>query len=97
MDWSLTMELSEILDRTADRLVADGTRAESRTLLAMADAARELSPGAAEALADWDGSEIARLRAFGIVHGVLLRELPANARPHLLTRLRGTGADEPAA
>ena len=44
MDWSLTMELSEILDRTADRLVADGTRAESRTLLAMAVAARELSP-----------------------------------------------------
>ena len=31
-------------------------------------------PRAAEALIDWDGSEITRLRAFGIVDGALLHE-----------------------
>lgn len=63
------MELNEILNRTADCIVADGTRAESRTLQAMEAAARDLCPGAAAALVDWNGTEIARLRAFGIVPG----------------------------
>lgn len=86
------MELNEILNRTADRIVSDGTHAESRTLQAMESAARDLSPGAAAALVDWNGSEIARLRAFGIVHGVLLQDLSANAQAELLTQLLGTSA-----
>jgi hypothetical protein len=84
------MELNELLNRTADHIVADGTQAESLTLRAMASAALELNPGAAAALVDWQGSEIARLRAFGIVHGVLLRELPASAQAELLQHLLGT-------
>jgi hypothetical protein len=44
-------------------------------LEALAAAARTLCPGAAAALVDWEGPEIARLRAFGIVHGALLRDL----------------------
>ena len=37
---------------------------------------RRVCPGAAAALVDWGGAEIARLRAFGIVHGVVLRHGP---------------------
>ena len=81
------MELNEILNRTADRIVAGGTLTESRILNAMASAAGELNPGAAAALVDWNGPEVARLRAFGILHGVLLRELPANARSQLAAEL----------
>jgi hypothetical protein len=84
------MELNELLNRTADHIVADGTQAESLTLRVMASAALELNPGAAAALVDWQGSEIARLRAFGIVHGVLLRELPASAQAELFQHLLGT-------
>lgn len=86
----MTMELNEHLSRTADRIVAHGTLVETLPLHLMASAAQDLNPGAAAALVDWDGSEIARLRAFGIVHGVLLRELPAAAKSELLTHLLGT-------
>jgi hypothetical protein len=41
----------------------------------LAAIASALSPGAAAALVDWNGAEVARLRAFGIVHGVLLRDV----------------------
>lgn len=84
------MELDEILNRTADRIVADGTQSEWRILQAMASAARNLNPGAAAALVDWNGSEVARLRAFGIIHGVLLRDIPANAQFQLQVQLPGT-------
>lgn len=91
------MELMEILDRTADRIVSEGTHAESWTLHVMEAAARDLCPGAAAALIDWDGSEIARLRAFGIVHGTLLRELPATTQAQLAMRLVGDSVHELAA
>ena len=91
-DRKTVMELDMILNRTADRIVDSGTRAESWILDAMACAAGEVSPGAAAALVDWTGSEIARLRAFGIVHGVVLRELAHRDRLRLLEQLHG-GAD----
>lgn len=86
------MELNKILNHTADRVVADGTQAEARALEAMASAAGTLSPGAAAALVDWRGSEVSRLRAFGIVHGVLLRELPAPAQAELSRQLAAPSA-----
>lgn len=82
------MTLNEFLDRTADHIVSSGTQAESLALATMAVAARDLNPGAAAALVDWGGSEVARLRAFGIVHGVLVRELPSPAQEQLLAQLR---------
>lgn len=91
------MNLSTILNRTAERIVTDGTPTESRTLEALAAATRDLCPGAAAALVDWNGSEIARLRAFGIVHGVVLGELPAGARTNLMAQLTGVPAHELAA
>jgi hypothetical protein len=96
-DRSTIMELMEILDRTAHRIVDDGTRTRSRTLEAMAAATQDVCPGAAAALVDWDGSEIARLRAFGIVHGLVLRDLPAYSQQQLLRQLVGPAAHELAA
>jgi hypothetical protein len=81
------MDLNALLTRTADRVVADGTAAAAPTLEAMASAAAKLNQGAAAALVDWNGSEIARLRAFGFVHGVLLRDLPHDEQSQLLSQL----------
>lgn len=81
------VELNQILNRTARRIVADGTHADSQTLQAMAAAAHGLAPGAADALIDWDAPEIVRLRAFGLVHGVLLRDFSADAQTQLLSKL----------
>lgn len=83
-----TEELNTFLSLTAERIVGAGTGAERRTLEAMADAARLVAPGAAAALDDWGGSEIARLRAFGIVHGVLIRELGTAEQAELLVRFQ---------
>jgi len=82
--------LEAILDRTAERIVENGTRSEPTTLRAMAAATCHLCPGAAAALVDRDGSEVARLRAFGIVHGVVLRSLGDGARSRLAARLAPT-------
>ncbi|WP_258802382.1 hypothetical protein [Pseudarthrobacter sp. NS4] len=87
-----TEELNTFLGLTAERIVAEGTAAERATLEILADAARPMAAGAAAALEDWDGSEIARLRAFGIVHGVLISELGAPAQAGLLARFRPSAA-----
>jgi hypothetical protein len=87
-----TEELNTFLNLTAERIVAEGTGAERRALDIMADAARPVAAGAAAALGDWSGSEIARLRAFGIVHSVLVRELGAPAQAQLLMRFRPSSA-----
>jgi hypothetical protein len=86
----VAMELEELLDRAVDRVVDSGTRAEYRTLRAMAFATRGVCPGAAAALVDWSGSEPVRLRAFGIVHGAILNRLSSRARSHLLATLLGS-------
>lgn len=81
-----TEELNTFLGLTAERIAAEGTASERRILDILADAARSIAPGVAAALEDWDGSEIARLRAFGIVHGVLVRELGVPAQAELVMR-----------
>lgn len=86
------VELSTTLDRVADDIAERGTATELWVLDALAAAARDLCPGAAAALADWEGSEVARLRAFGIVHGVLLRDRSLADRAQLLRRLGGSSA-----
>jgi len=95
-DRSTTMELQHVLDRTAHRIASRGTQSESTILEALSAAARTLCPGAAEALVDWDGPEIARLRAFGIVHGALLREL-SSVQHQVLARLHEAPATSLAA
>lgn len=88
VDAAARLEL--LLGDLADRVVELGTRDEAPALEALARAAGEASPGSAAALVDWDGSEIARLRAFGIVHGVVLRDLSPVQQAALLDGLGGS-------
>ena len=74
-DGSSTVHLQTSWTCTAHRIVGRGTRSESVVLEALAAAAGTLCPAAARALVDWEAPEIVRVRAFGIVHGALLREL----------------------
>lgn len=83
-------ELGRVLGQVAERVVEHGTLTEARVLHAVAAASQEACPGAAAALVDWNGSEIARLRAFGIVHGVVLEVLGPLGRSVLLEQVLGT-------
>ena len=58
-----TVQLDAMLDRIAERIVEHGTPTEAPVLQAMSALSRQVCPGAAAALVDWDGSETARLRA----------------------------------
>ena len=82
-------ELGGLLQQLADRIVAHGTARERPALEAVADTARWVAPGAAAALTDWAGTEVFRLRAFGVLHGVVLGVLGDEDRWYLLERLRG--------
>ena len=81
------MELNDLLTTTALRIDAEGTRTHSRVLSVLAAAVSRIAPGAAAALVDWDGTEIARQRAFGLVHGIVLHELDERDRDMILFRL----------
>ena len=89
---SATAELAALLDVVAQQVVESGTVRAARLLEELSAAAMHDRPGAAAALVDWNGSEIARLRAFGIVHGVVLGALGPHHQAALLTRLRGDTA-----
>lgn len=69
------MSLRDTLASTAERIASHGTHSERSVLEDVAIAARSMCPGASAALVDWNGSEIMRLRAFSVVHRVLLREI----------------------
>ena len=84
-----TMQLDTMLDRIAERIVEHGTVTEAPVLEAMSALSRQVCPGAAAALVDWNGSETARLRAFGIVHGVVLQLLGTSGQSLLLDEVRG--------
>lgn len=86
-NWNTAAELNTILSLAAERIVEHGTLAERPLLHQLAAAAVPFTPGAAAALDDWDGPEVARLRAFGMVHGVLLRALDAAAQARLVAQL----------
>jgi hypothetical protein len=82
-------ELERLLAGVAERVAEHGTRTEAPVLEAMSAAVDAVSPGAAAALVDWDGSEVARLRAFGLVHGLVLDSLAPSAQSALLDRVLG--------
>lgn len=60
--------LDELLDHVAHAVAEAGTATELAFLERLSAAAAEVSPGAAAALVDWDGAEVARLRAYGVLH-----------------------------
>ena len=82
-------ELDGALREVAVRLVERGTRSEVAVLEAIAAVARGTRPGAAAALVDWDGTEVARLRAFGDLHGAVLRLSDPYAQAYLLRLVLG--------
>ncbi|RYP87046.1 hypothetical protein EKO23_07155 [Nocardioides guangzhouensis] len=85
-------EVALMLDHVAARIADHGTLSEAPVLAAMAALAERSSPGAAAALVDWDGAEVARLRAFGLVHGVVLAVLDPGAPSFVLGHAVGTDA-----
>jgi hypothetical protein len=87
----VAVELARLLEGVADRVSESGTESEREALQAVSDATRVGAPGAAEALVDWEGTEAARLRAFGILHGVVLHVLGPEDCAWLLDRLRRLG------
>jgi hypothetical protein len=82
------------LEALAERIAERGTDSERLALHAVHDATRWTASGAAAALVDWDGSETMRLRAFGVLHGVVLGILGDEDQVWLLGRLQGRSADE---
>lgn len=67
------MNIKDILDKIADTIVSHGTSAARTELSALAEAVKDTQPGAAAALADWDGAEIARERAFAVIRHEVVR------------------------
>ncbi len=92
----VTEALTTVLAGLAERIAEHGTATDRPAVHAVHDATRWSAPGAAAALVDWDGSETARLRAFGVLHGVALCVLGPEDRAWLLDRLRGGSGQEPA-
>ena len=86
-----SVELAQVLDEAAHRVAEQGTDSERRLLEAMADVAAQSAPGAAAALVDRDGTEVSRLRAFGLVHTHLLEALGPREHAWLLDLLDGGG------
>ena len=90
----VTRALGDLLNGIAEQIAEEGTVTERAALHALHDAARWSAPGAAAALVDWDGPETVRLRAFGVLHGVVLGVLGQEDRAWLLDRLGGESSHE---
>jgi hypothetical protein len=86
-----TRRVRGLLDDVAVRVASSGTRTERRVLHAMSDVAAPVAPGAAAALVDWGGTEVSRLRAFGVVHRLVVEELGPYFHAMLLDRVSGGG------
>ncbi|KRD45269.1 hypothetical protein ASE38_14945 [Cellulomonas sp. Root930] len=93
-----SVELAHVLDQAAHRVAEMGTSAEPRLLEAMSQVAAQSAPGVAAALIDPGGTEISRMRAFGLVHTHLLEALGPREHAWLLDLLDGEagGLERPA-
>ena len=91
---SASAQLAYVLDDAAHRIAERGTGAERRVLEAMAEVAAPTAPGAAAALVDTYGSETSRLRAFGLLHSLVLEGLGPQDHARLLDLLDGTDVDD---
>ena len=68
------MESKLFFDRLAEVIMVFGTTAVRREFEQLAERVRDTDPGAAEALTDWEGAEIARERAFAVIRNRHARE-----------------------
>ncbi len=82
-------ELADRLDAAAHRIAELGTASERLLLEAMHVVVEASAPGTAAALVDPEGSEAARLRAFGLAHSHLVDELGPREHGWLLDILDG--------
>ncbi|WP_062517423.1 hypothetical protein [Demequina gelatinilytica] len=73
------------------RLAEEGTSAHKAELEKLADAVRGFAPGAAAALVDWSGTEIARLRAWSVARSALMERI-ADLHARLEAESTGRGA-----
>jgi hypothetical protein len=80
-------DLDLVLDRVAHAIARHGTASRRPLLERLAAEAAWVSPGAAAALVDWGGAEVARLRAYGVLHA-RVAALGADERARLLVGLR---------
>jgi hypothetical protein len=87
----VVVELERLLGEVGAHISEAGTASERLTLHEVAEAARWVAPGASAALVDWDGTETARLRAFGVLHGVAVSTMMPEDQLWLLDRLTGSG------
>lgn len=69
------MDTQSTFDRITRNIVEHTTRAELPAFEVLARNARKIRPGAAAALVDWNGAEVVRLRAFGVVVTALREHL----------------------
>ncbi len=69
------MSVEIIHDHLGYRLAEEGTWAHRDELERIAESVRAFAPGAAAALTDWDGAEIARLRAYAVARSALRERL----------------------
>jgi hypothetical protein len=89
-----THEVASLLDAAAYRVDEHGTPAERRLLGAVAKVSEATAPGAAAALVDWSGTEVSRLRAFGLLHAHVVRVLGGREHASLLAMLEDDVAVE---
>ena len=89
-----SVELAQVLEEAAHHVAEQGTSSERRLLEAMSEVVAQSAPGAAAALVDRDGTEVSRLRAFGLVHTHLLEVLGPREHAWLLDLLDGGGGLE---
>ena len=83
------VEVAQILEAAAHRVSELGTTSEHTLLQALSIVTAPTAPGAAAALVDDTGTEISRLRAFGLVHAHVIEELGPREHAHLLELLGG--------
>ena len=81
------MELNTIFGLLANRITVQGTTGARDELDALSGSVRALQPGAAAALVDWEGSEIARERAFAVIRHAAVRA-DASVQRRIATALR---------
>ncbi len=81
--------LHHLLGRVGEQIASEGPLGCRPVLEAMSAAIRDVSPGVAAALVDWDGSEVARQRAFGLAHGLVVEALGPGAQRALLDTIEG--------
>jgi len=77
-------ELQRVLAQVAQRIVEDGTHSSAGVLEAMSAVVRPVSLGVAAALVDRELSEVARQRAFGMAHSLVVEVVDESVQRLLL-------------